>query len=267
MNPVFASIPMPKDEIFGDVMDYVDKLQQRKALEKYRQQQIAQQQAENEALQKYRQQTLSQQQAQYNVTNKLDLQKLAELTNYHQNTVNNANKFSDLKSDLLKAKILSEQNLAKQRETASSTLGNLSKANITKNQAIIQSIDNVTPLINELKSKDFPNQLYGKYIHPNAQANYESHTSEAADSLLAALGLPKTNESLHLINTMIVRKGLESEESYHKRLDKLLLDLRGRKERAFKSLKSGISGLTEGASSSSESSEDLSEIDPYGVLG
>ncbi len=172
-----------------------------------------------------------------------------------------AQQMQPLKMDLLRAQIQSAQSLANQRNKSASAFGNLSKANITKNQGVIQAIDNVTPLIGELKSSGSPGQLIGKYLHPNSQADYEARTGAITDSLVAALGLPKTNESLHLIGTMVKQKPLESTEAYHTRLDTLVSDLTRRKQKALTALQSGIGGESDDSSSG-----DLSEIDPLGVL-
>lgn len=148
-----------------------------------------------------------------------------------------------LKMDLLKAQIENQKSLAKSREGKDKVVAGLTKANVTKNQNIIQSIDNVIPLLNNLKDSEFPGQTVGKFFHPSQQANYQAKISALTDSLVASLGLPKTNESLALIKKMVEQQFGESKASYKKRLMDVISDLTERKKRATTNIAKGISGL------------------------
>ena len=107
-----------------------------------------------------------------------------------------------------------------------------SKASITANQKIIQSIDNAIPVIDDLLSGDAPGQLIGKYLHPDAQAAYEAKTATLTDSLVGALKLPQTNESINLVKKTTSAGILESDQSYRKRLNALKKDLMERRKKA-----------------------------------
>lgn len=115
------------------------------------------------------------------------------------------------------------------------------KAFTTQNQSQIQAIDNVIPKIKELSiSKTIPGQFTGKYFQPSNQATYEAQTASVTDTLIGALGLPKTNESIELVNKMIVEKPYENRANYQKRINKLIDDLQDRRKRAVTALESNV---------------------------
>lgn len=113
---------------------------------------------------------------------------------------------------------------------------------ITQNQQISQAVDNVVPQIKELMQEDIPIQspnIWGlkkttSLLSPEKQARYESKVAGITDTLVAALALPKTNESIHLVGQMIRKQFGESDEAYFKRLDEVVHDLERRKENALK---------------------------------
>lgn len=109
---------------------------------------------------------------------------------------------------------------------------NLTTRSRTMNQSIVQAIENTLPLIGELKEFSEPNQLIGKYMNPNDQANYEARVATITDALVSALNLPKTNESINLVSKIVTRRPLESHKSYNNRLDELVKDLGRRREKA-----------------------------------
>jgi len=156
-----------------------------------------------------------------------------------QNNMNNM----PLRTDLLKAQIEYQKQRAANAKANAGAQAGLTKANLTKNQGIIQAIENVTPLIEQLSDKkyDVPNQLYGPYLHPDQQRNYVARTAAITDSLIASMGLPKTNESIHLASTMVNRGKNESLSAYRERLTELKKDLASRKKRAHQAIKSGFS--------------------------
>lgn len=116
------------------------------------------------------------------------------------------------------------------------------KAVLTQNQQISQAVDNVLPQIDSLLEEDVPVQspnVFGlrkatSFISPEKQARYESKVASITDTLVAALALPKTNESLHLVGQMVRKQFGESDDAYHRRLEELKNDLESRKENALK---------------------------------
>ncbi len=135
----------------------------------------------------------------------------------------------------MRQKILTEKN------KKNKGIDELTTANITKNQGIVQSIDAVLPLIQSISPKNAPGQIIGKYFSPNKEADYESRIATITDSLIGALGLPKTNESIDLTKKMVMRGNGESDKAYQKRLNNLSKDIQNRRTLASKSLKSGLS--------------------------
>lgn len=120
----------------------------------------------------------------------------------------------------------------------------LTKSRITANQALLQAIDNTLPLIDDLHEFDSPGQFIGGYLHPTQQANYDAKVATITDSLVASLGLPKTNESLSLMEKVVRRRPYEGEEAYKQRLIDLKNDLLSRRERSVSALRGdGFSNL------------------------
>lgn len=169
-----------------------------------------------------------------------------------------------LLQEYIKAQTANQKSLVENRKNKGNILNGLTQANITKNQSIMQNVDNVTPLINELMAFDVPGQLTGKYIHPNDEKAYEAKTAAITDSLVSAMNLPKTNESLELAKTMVRQGKFETQSAYRKRLGELIKDLSARKGRAQKAIKTGLfSDDTENNNPSDESSG--SNNDPLGL--
>lgn len=107
------------------------------------------------------------------------------------------------------------------------------KAFITQNQKLVQSVDNTLPMIDSLINEPGPGQLIGKYKHPDEQARYKAKTSTIIDSLVSALNLPKTNESLELASNLVKQGKVESRDAYIKRLSDLKRELQERKNRSL----------------------------------
>ena len=145
-------------------------------------------------------------------------------------------------------------NLLKERIKAAKQEGlpELTKANITRNQTVVQNVDNLLPQIDELTASDFPDQLTGKYFNPSSQADYDSRIAKLSDSLISALNLPKTDQSLHLVDQIVRQKPLEGKESYLKRMKNLKSDLMSRKSKAQKAL---VSRNVEFGNNSTESNQ------------
>ena len=216
---MFAPIPMPQNRnIFEGVMEAYEnskKLKQQKEQEASR---LDEQQQYHQGMLGLQQQAQDRLRQQFNANQELQ----------------------PLNLELLKAKIESEKALSKSRGkgTVSDALTTASK---TKNQNTIQSIDSVLPLIEQINPSKSPGQIIGKYFSPDRQADYQSKISAISDTLIGALGLPKTNESLHLVEKMVVRGPGESDSAYKKRLENLTKDLKNRRNSSLKSLKSGFS--------------------------
>jgi len=169
-----------------------------------------------------------------------------------------------LLQEYIKAQTANQKSLAENRKNKDKMLNGLTQSNVTKNQSIIQNVDNVTPLINELMEFDVPGQLTGKYLHPDNEKAYEAKTAAITDSLVSAMNLPKTNESLELAKTMVRQGKFESQAAYRKRLHELVQDLSARKQRAHASIKSGLFSEDENAGNSAGATG-VSDDDPMGL--
>jgi hypothetical protein len=167
-----------------------------------------------------------------------------QLNKYRQSELGISQGRLDLEKELgpLRLNLLREKIKAAQHEG----LPELTKTNITKNQGIIQNVENLIPQIDELTSSDFPGQTVGKYIHPSAQADYDAKIASLSDTLLGAYNLPKTDQSLHLVQQMVRQKPFETRDAYKSRIENLKNDLLSRKERASKYLKNkNVLGIDE----------------------
>ncbi len=151
-----------------------------------------------------------------------------QLNEYRNSALNFQKELQPLKLNLLREKI----NAAKHEG-----LPELTKANITKNQQIIQNVEGLTPQIDDLLNSDFPGQTIGKYTHPSDQANYEARVAQLTDTLVGALGLPKTDASLHLAKQMVLQKPFESRLAYKMRIENLKKDLISRHKKASQYLR------------------------------
>lgn len=115
------------------------------------------------------------------------------------------------------------------------------KAILTQNQQVTQAVDNVIPQIKDLMKEDVPVQspdVFGlrkatSFLAPERQARYEAKVASITDTLVAALALPRTNESIALVGKMVRKQFGESDEAYHKRLEDLTKDLEDRKRNAL----------------------------------
>lgn len=118
--------------------------------------------------------------------------------------------------------------------------GSATKSFLTQNQSVIQAIDNVLPKISELIEQDIPyqNPLYlgglptARFFSPQRMADYEAKVASITDTLVGALNLPKTNESLHLVSKMISKQPNEGDDAYRSRLNSLIQDLEVRRANA-----------------------------------
>lgn len=115
------------------------------------------------------------------------------------------------------------------------------RAVLTQNQQVSQAVDNVVPQIKALMKEDVPVQspdIFGlrkttSLLSPEKQARYEAKVASITDTLVAALALPRTNESINLVGKMVRKQFGESDEAYHKRLEDLTRDLEERKKSAL----------------------------------
>ena len=132
------------------------------------------------------------------------------------------------------------------------------KAFLTQNQGVLQAIDTVLPKIDSLIKEDVPFQapIGSKLFSPAKQARYEATVSGITDTLVGALNLPKTNESLHLVGQMVRKQTNEGDKAYRKRLKELQEDLQKRKQ-------SSLAITSVGAAPLSESKEENN--DPLGL--
>lgn len=126
-------------------------------------------------------------------------------------------------------------NLYKAKQDLKST-DDITTANRTKNLGIVQSVEDTLPILQQLKTFKAPGQFVGKYWNTNDQATYEGLGGQITDSLLGALGLPKTNESISLISKMVMKQPREDDKHYKTRLEDLEKDLIRRKNRATGSM-------------------------------
>lgn len=142
-------------------------------------------------------------------------------------------------------------NLFKEKQAAKLSGEVPTNAFITANQNAVQAIDNVIPLLKNLKESVIPSQTLGlaRFTDPDAQAAYNSQVAGISDSLVTAMKLPKTNESLELVKTMVGREPRESEGAYLKRIDKVIKDLGERRKQSLSSIKKPLSESSSGSSS------------------
>lgn len=109
-------------------------------------------------------------------------------------------------------------------------------ATITANQKVSSAIENVLPLIGELegleKGGNVPGQFVGRYFNPDEQANYEAKVGTIVDALVGALGLPKIEKSIGIVEKIVGKRPFESDKAYEKRLANLKTELGQRKARA-----------------------------------
>lgn len=129
-------------------------------------------------------------------------------------------------------KLQEQLNLYQMKQRFTKSADNPTTANVTSNQGIIQAVNNTLPLIQELSDFHAPGQFIGKYFSPNDQAMYEAKVATITDSLVGALKLPKTNESIALVQKIVGKRAWENDKSYVKRLNALMEDLKKRKGRA-----------------------------------
>lgn len=116
------------------------------------------------------------------------------------------------------------------------------KTTLTNNQQVAQAVDNVIPQIDDLLKIDVPFQtpnIWGagrltSLWSPAKQADYEAKVAGITDQLVNALNLPKTNESIHLVEKMVRKQPNEGDASWHKRLKHLKGDLKKRQINAYK---------------------------------
>lgn len=112
-------------------------------------------------------------------------------------------------------------------------------------QKTLSAITNARPIIEDIiKSTlkgEIPGQLIGKYFTPDTQAEYESDVIQSSDTLAGALGYPATDTGLHQAQQTVLRKQIESDKGYEKRLRKLLKDMDQREKTAKNTLRKGFS--------------------------
>jgi hypothetical protein len=132
----------------------------------------------------------------------------------------------------------------------------LTTANVTKQQSIVNNIDNTLPVIKDILSLDkntksdylkkweaFPRNsgwqpgLGWVPGYHSASTNYESLVSSALDTLLGAYGLPKTNEGIETVKKQLLIGHGETDAQYKNRLNRLIKDLERRKEYSSSLLK------------------------------
>lgn len=106
----------------------------------------------------------------------------------------------------------------------------------TANQTIIRGVDATLPTLSKLikiqTDREVPGQIFGHLVKRDRQTTYNSMISLITDSLVSAYGLPKTNESLHLVSQMVARQWGESDKNYDERLKNLTEELKARKIQA-----------------------------------
>lgn len=114
----------------------------------------------------------------------------------------------------------------------------------TAQQGVITGIDNTIPGIKELiklaQKGMVPGQGMGYIFHPNKQSSYKDVANSLVDTLTAAYNLPKTNESLELMKSKILKRAGESDSNYVARLKRSLVELQKRREAAKQTLNNGI---------------------------
>lgn len=102
---------------------------------------------------------------------------------------------------------------------------------LTQNQKVVQGVENVVPMIDELREMNVPNQTIYPGVHsPERQAAYKAHVSAITDTLLGALGLTSTKENAEITKKLIEKQRGEGDSAYRKRLNNVIKDLERRKK-------------------------------------
>ena len=129
---------------------------------------------------------------------------------------------------------------------------------ITQNQNILRGVDNVLPVIEEIKKMPIPGSITGKFMSPNDKANYDSATGGIIESMLSIYNLPSTDKAVAKIEKMIMIQPFESEKNYLKRLDKLEEELKSRQKVSVNQLSKGnrLIGSEEKASQAESQSQE-----------
>lgn len=115
----------------------------------------------------------------------------------------------------------------------------------TQNQTSIQAIDNVVPMLKELKTMDIPGQIVGKYWSRTNQAAYLSKLGQIKDTLIKGLGLRPTDSTIQLTQEIAGLQPGENREAYNTKLDKLIAELQKRRANYASNLTTGKFGTPE----------------------
>ncbi len=108
---------------------------------------------------------------------------------------------------------------------------------LTQNQAALQAIDTVMPMIDEFIKH--PDKVYGQFdFSPSKKAAYEAKTGGMIDMLVAAQSLPQVKESVELVKDQVRRRTGETTDAYIKRLKDFKKDLAARRSKATSVVKS-----------------------------
>ena len=138
----------------------------------------------------------------------------------------------------------------------------LTAAMKTKHQNVISSVDTVLPVLDKIMElKEFPRYSLPLVGSGNQLNKYDALVNESLDSLIGALGVPRTNEGLESVKKQIQIGRLESERAYKKRMKEFRQSLLNRKAYSSKEIKKPVDY---GAEASTDS---ITEADPLGLGG
>lgn len=105
---------------------------------------------------------------------------------------------------------------------------------VTMHQKMMSGLDSVLPQLDQLIAGKVPGATT---FSPSSNAAYKAKTGGLIDTLMAAQGLPKVKESIHIVADQIRRQPFESIAAYKKRLESLKSDLLEQRKRSQDVLK------------------------------
>lgn len=99
------------------------------------------------------------------------------------------------------------------------------QASLSAQQSIKRGAEMALPRLEKLMDLKTPYRGVLGYVDPNLKAQYQSQVNALTDVLLGAYNLPKTNESIELVKSMVERQAFESDKAYQDRLKSLQKEL------------------------------------------
>lgn len=106
-------------------------------------------------------------------------------------------------------------------------------------QSRLRAIDQVTPLLEELKALGVTGTVKGAPYIGNNAAKYNASLNEIVDKYVVAASLPKTDGGILTAREIVERKTTESDSNYKKRIDEKIKNLENAKRQITDTLDRG----------------------------